>query len=147
MDSPNTPEDGQRAHGRPPFAPTEEQRQLVKDLATAGIPQPQICRMIRWPDGSPISEPTLRAHFRDELDLGLIEANAAVAGALFKQAMAGHVGAQAFWLKTRARWRETPQEIAFTDPDGNPVKPPTLADFYAALKAPPTDPSQDTASE
>jgi hypothetical protein len=34
-----------------------------------------------------------------------------VAGFLFNSAKSGNVTAQIFWLKTRARWRETPAEL------------------------------------
>ena len=54
---------------------------------------------------------TLRKHYRDELDLGEIKANAQVAGFLFNSARSGNVTALIFWLKTRARWRETPTEL------------------------------------
>jgi|RhiMethySRZTD1v2_1073278.scaffolds.fasta_scaffold1423914_2 hypothetical protein len=47
---------------------------------------------------------------RDELDLGSTKANAQVAGFLFSAAKSGNVTAQIFWLKTRARWKETPSE-------------------------------------
>ena len=46
-----------------------------------------------------------------ELDLGETKANAQVAGFLFNSAKCGNVTAQIFWLKTRARWRETPVEL------------------------------------
>jgi hypothetical protein len=54
---------------------------------------------------------TLRQHYREELDLGESKANAQVAGFLFSAAKNGNVTAQIFWLKTRARWRETPTEL------------------------------------
>jgi len=53
----------------------------------------------------------LRKYYRDELDLGTTKANAQVAGFLFNSAKNGNVTAQIFWLKTRARWRETPVEL------------------------------------
>src|SRR6476659_4554694 len=53
----------------------------------------------------------LRNHYREELDLGETKANAQVAGFLFNSARTGNVTAQIFWLKTRARWRETPLEL------------------------------------
>ena len=34
-----------------------------------------------------------------------------MAGFLFNSAKSGNVTAQIFWLKTRARWRETPVEL------------------------------------
>ena len=58
-----------------------------------------------------IDPKTLRKHYRDELDLGETKANAQVAGFLFNAARNGNVTAQIFWLKTRARWRETPVEL------------------------------------
>ena len=58
-----------------------------------------------------IDPKTLRKHYRDELDLGETKANAQVAGFLFNAARNGNVTAQIFWLKTRARWRETPLEL------------------------------------
>ena len=39
------------------------------------------------------------------------KANAQVAGFLFNRPRNGNVTAQIFWLKTRARWRETPVEL------------------------------------
>ena len=53
----------------------------------------------------------LRKHYREELDLGETKANAQVAGFLFNAAKNGNVTAQIFWLKTRAKWRETPVEL------------------------------------
>jgi hypothetical protein len=43
--------------------------------------------------------------------MGETKANAQVAGFLFNAARSGNVTAQIFWLKTRARWRETPLEL------------------------------------
>ena len=57
-----------------------------------------------------IDAKTLRKHYRDELDLGAVKANAQVAGFLFNSARNGNVTAQIFWLKTRARWKEAPSE-------------------------------------
>src|SRR3977135_4207056 len=53
----------------------------------------------------------MRKHYREELDLGESKANAQVAGFLFNAAKNGNVTAQIFWLKTRAKWRETPVEL------------------------------------
>lgn len=97
--------------GRPAFEPTPEQRQMVKQLSAFGIPQSSICKMIVRDRNQPISDETLRKYFADELELGTQEANAKVAGQLFKAAMDGNLGAICFWLKTRARWRETPTEV------------------------------------
>jgi hypothetical protein len=84
---------------RPKLNPTDEQRAKVKSYAATGTSQKQIARLIG------IQSPKiLRKYFREELDFGEIEANAAVAGALFKKAREGNVEAQKFWLLHRAGW-------------------------------------------
>jgi ABC-type branched-subunit amino acid transport system substrate-binding protein len=79
-------------------------RRQVETLAAYGIPEHEISRVVG------IDPKTLRKHYRDELDLGETKANAQVAGFLFNAARGGNVTAQIFWLKTRARWKETPSE-------------------------------------
>jgi hypothetical protein len=91
---------GRRAH-----IPDPTQRKQVETLAAYGIPEADISRVVG------IDPKTLRKHYRDELDLGATKANAQVAGFLFTAARGGNVTAQIFWLKTRARWRETPVEL------------------------------------
>jgi hypothetical protein len=91
---------GRRAH-----RPDPPQRRQVETLAAYGIPEADISRVIE------IDAKTLRKHYREELDLGETKANAQVAGFLFNAAKNGNVTAQIFWLKTRAKWRETPVEL------------------------------------
>jgi hypothetical protein len=87
------------------FEPTDEERGKVKELSIAGIPHDHICLMVRRND-LPITKKTLYKYFRHELDSGIIETNAMVAGSLFKLAISGNVSAQIFWLKCRSKWRE-----------------------------------------
>jgi hypothetical protein len=91
---------GRRAH-RPDLA----QRRQVEAMAAYGIPETDIARVLS------VDPKTLRKHYREELDLGETKANAQVAGYLFNAAKNGNVTAQIFWLKTRAKWRETPLEV------------------------------------
>src|SRR5215207_1505169 len=91
---------GRRAH-----KPDPTLRRQVEAMAAYGIPAGDIGRTLGV-DAKP-----LRKHYRDELDLGTTKANAQVAGFLFNSAKSGNVTAQIFWLKTRARWRETPTEL------------------------------------
>ncbi len=86
---------------KPPHEPTEAQRQLVQLHATIGTTHDQIARIMG------IDAKTLRKHYRDELDLAMAKANATIGGALFNKAKAGDTAAMIFWMKTRARWRET----------------------------------------
>jgi len=91
---------GRRAH-----KPDPSLRRQVEALAAYVIPETDIGRVVR------IDPKTLRKHYREELDLGEAKANAQVAGYLFNAAKNGNVTAQIFWLKTRAKWRETPIEL------------------------------------
>ena len=89
------------AKGKPRFVATPEQRRQVEMYAAVGMTQEQIALLLEC------SVDTLDRHFRRELDTGSLKANAKVAGTLFNKAMAGDVGSMVFWLKTRARWKET----------------------------------------
>lgn len=101
--------------GRPPHEPTEKSRATVKALAAYGIPQEQIART------QDIAVKTLRLHYRDELDLGVIEANAQVAKTLFNQATKeGNTTAAIWWTKSRMGWKEK-TEVAHTDAEGNSI--------------------------
>src|ERR1700694_4962290 len=91
---------GRRAH-----KPDPVHRRQVEAMAAYGIPEPDIARV------TGVDPKTLRKHYREELDLGEAKANAQVAGFLFNAAKNGNVTAQIFWLKTRAKWRETPFEL------------------------------------
>jgi hypothetical protein len=114
--------------GKPPFTPTDEQRNIVELHAAFGTPQPDICALIKNPaTGRPIDLKTLRLRFREELDQGEVRANAKVAQSLFRMAVGANAtfdakgnqlrdeqkpdkGAAIFWLKSRAGWREAPTQ-------------------------------------
>lgn len=88
--------------------PTQDQRDLVETLSGYGIPQADIARLAR------VSLQALHTHFREELDIGMARANAAVAQNMFTMATGNgpHAGRMAiFWAKARMGWREVPQEI------------------------------------
>ncbi len=107
--------------GRPPFQPTDDQRKLVEQLAAFGIPMDKMVQMINGTNGKPITVKTLRKHFETELETGELKANTKIAQCLYKQATGGNVTAIIFWLKTRARWKESPQQLELTGKDGGPV--------------------------
>jgi hypothetical protein len=104
---------------RPRFEPTQEHRDLVEQLAAFGVPVESMRLFIRDKSGKAISEKTLRQYFARELDEGALKANLKVAQTLFKKAVSGDTTSMIFWLKTRARWRESPQQIDLTSPDGS----------------------------
>ena len=104
-----------KKRGRPPFEPTDEQRKIVKALAALGMPYRDIGYVLG------ISEDTVAKHFRQELDVGPVEANARVGQFLYQQAQR-NLTAAIFWAKTRMGWREK-SEIAHTGADGEPFTP------------------------
>jgi hypothetical protein len=90
---------------RTPFAPSDEQRRLVKVMSSYGIHQEDIATEVGLR-----SPKTLRKHFRDELDHGRIGADISVAKTLYKMATSGrNLGATMFWLERRAGWRSRAQ--------------------------------------
>lgn len=88
---------------KPPHKPTAGDRARVKTMAGLGITQDDICAIVG------ISKPTLHKYYREELNVGAAEANAAVAQSLFKQATNKEkpsVVAAIFWMKARAGWSD-----------------------------------------
>jgi AcrR family transcriptional regulator len=83
-------------------------------MARYGIPEAEISRAVG------ISEPTLRKHFRGELDTGLTKANAQVGEFIFSTIIGLPIPGRppvtderaratlaVFWAKTRMGWKET----------------------------------------
>jgi hypothetical protein len=85
---------------RTAFVVTDAMRERVRYLAGVGVPQHDIAKIVGC------APKTLRKRLRDELDRGVAEANATIAGYLFAAAKAGNIAAIIFWLKSRANWRE-----------------------------------------
>jgi hypothetical protein len=82
------------------FTADAAMREKVGYLAGLGVPQDDIAKIVGC------APKTLRKRFRHELDRGIAEANATMAGYLFAAGKAGNVTAMIFWLKSRAKWRE-----------------------------------------
>ena len=120
---------------RPQFQPTDEDRALVEQLAAFGIPVESMTLFVKTKEGKPISERTLRKHFVKELDQGELKANVKVAQTLFKKAISGDTTSMIFWLKTRARWKESPQRVELTGKDGGPVEQKTTVVDEKQIKA------------
>ncbi len=94
--------------------PTEELKSTVKRLSALGVTHEDIATRLK------ISADTLTKYYQDELNEGRIDANSAIAGTLFQQAKNGNTAAAIFWLKTRARWKET-QVNEVTGKDGKDI--------------------------
>jgi hypothetical protein len=76
----------------------------VEALAGFGLSADEIARVLQ------VNHETLEVAFAVELDSGALKANARVAENLYRKATGEgreSVTAAIFWLKTRARWKET----------------------------------------
>ncbi len=100
--------------------PDKTTRDTVTLHATVGTPQEDIARVLG------IDAKTLRKHYREELDLSLIEANATIGGTLFNKAKAGDTTSMIWWTKTRMGWSEK-TKLEHTSPDGS-MSPPGAFD-------------------
>ena len=87
---------------RQSFKPTDALRAKVRHLSGVGVLHDDIAKIAEC------SPKTLRKHFRRELGLGAAEANAMMGGYLYQNGKDGNVAAQIFWMKCRARWKESP---------------------------------------
>ena len=120
----------------PRVVPTEETRRTVKAMAGVGVPHTQIATYLG------IDAKSLRKHYRDELDRGMIEANIKVAQSLFALAtVEKSVPAAIFWLKARAGWRETVEmehsgAVVSRVINGDPLSPEEWVRRYAAERDP-----------
>lgn len=113
---PDNVETGKDKGGRPPHLPDATTRSKVFMLSTVGTRHEDIASVLN------ISHDTLVKYYKEELDKGRIEANASVAETLFKQAKEGNTTAMIFWLKSRAKWKESTQHEISGNPDGSPVE-------------------------
>jgi hypothetical protein len=96
--------------GRKQHQPDKTTRDTVKLHSMVGTPQLLIAKVLG------ITEPTLRRHYRTELDLSSAIATANLGGKLYNKAFSGDTAALIFWMKTRAGWSETKEQAA----DGAP---------------------------
>jgi hypothetical protein len=76
----------------------------VEAMAGLGLSAAEISRVLK------LDQEALKSGYRDELEGGQIKANARVAENLYRKATGDGreaVTAAIFWLKARARWKET----------------------------------------
>jgi hypothetical protein len=126
--------------GRKKYEPTKQDLGVVEAMASCGMPQDAIARVIG------IDDKTLRKHFRRVLDCSADRANAKVGATLYHLATSGQcVAATIFWMKSRNRWTET-SRVEHTGPDGKALIPVDAARALlesAADLRPPEDPDED----
>ena len=101
---------------RAAYQPTDKDREIVKAMASYGVPQEDIGRVIG------VSHVTLRKYYAPEIETAAVQANAKVAETCYQMAVSGKMPAATFfWLKTRAGWRET-DRIEHVGEGGGAVK-------------------------
>ena len=88
-----------RVRGQPAHAPTKLDRDTVKVMVAGGITQADIAR------SRGISLPTLRKHYRAELDNGATELNTMVIVEHIKAIKRGDFAAIKWWEQARMGWR------------------------------------------
>ena len=118
--------------GRPPWKPTPEQLEQVKQMSGMGITHVQMSAIMG------VDEKTIRKHCRKEIDSGAVEATLKVAQNLFHQATEqNNTAAMIFWMKARAGWSEKTR-TELSGPDGGPVENKWTVEFVNA--SPPCEP-------
>ena len=101
---------------RAAYQPTDKDREIVKAMASYGVPQEDIGRVIG------VSHVTLRKYYAPEIETAAVQANAKVAETCYQMAVSGKMPAATFfWLKTRAGWRET-ERLELAGDRGAPVE-------------------------
>ena len=101
------------------YVPTDAQRSLVESASAFGITQAEIATQLK------ISEPTLRKHFRDELDGGAFKANMKVGGNMYGLTQSAdeqvRLRACQWWTSRRMGWKETSVNEQ-VGKDGGPIE-------------------------
>ena len=107
--------------GRPKFEITDEILRKVEALAAQGLSQEQIASCI----GCSLATISRRKLDNEKFDAAIKNGNAkgiaTVTNALFQNAKGGNLGAQIFYLKNRAGWRDK-QEVEQSGPGGGPIQ-------------------------
>lgn len=92
----------QKVNGRPSWKPSDQQRANVRMLASEGIPQETIARVVG------VSKSTLKRHCPEELHLGTLTANARLVAVAFDMAISGeHPEMTRFLLRCKMGWIES----------------------------------------
>lgn len=110
-------EHASRSAGRPSYEPNDAARQIVCDMAFAGIPHDRIAVCLG------ISVMTLRKYYEHELETSSSALVSEIAMCLAARARAGSDTAAIFLLKTRGgdAFKEKAQAIEVTGKDGAPL--------------------------
>ena len=106
-----------RKTGPKPWRATKAELEKITTLSRIGRPIVEIAEVIGISKNTMKGDPAVLRVMR----FGGIEANAAVGGKLYEQAMAGNMTAIIFWMKARCGWTEK-TTVEHTGKDGAPIK-------------------------
>ena len=99
---------GNKNSGRPPYQPTDEEREKVRVLKAGGMSNEAIAAALG------ISEPTLTKYFSSDIEVGAAKVTAEIMMARYNSAKAGNVAAQNKVLElagaVRAQEKRAPAE-------------------------------------
>lgn len=106
---------------------------MVKLMSAIGIPEDRMVHAIINPlSKKAISPVTLRKHFREELDQGLVQADIKAGSNLLKLTESS-AAAAIFWAKCRLRWKER-VTVEFPAPGTQPADTTAQADEKSMLE-------------
>ena len=108
--------------GRPAFKPTRDHRLAVQVMAGFGMRQDEIRRAVTHLSGKPITEKTLRAHFREELDNGRAVVQLGVCTNLYQRMRRDVSGAVAMFLGRSIVGLKETSIHELTGKDGGPIE-------------------------
>lgn len=115
--------------GRPPIVLTDAQRAEVEELARVGMSIHLIADHLGIARQSFYNLRDRDEELAKSYARGLAEGLAEVHRTAFVQAREGNPAMIQLILKTRGGWRETPQSVELSGPDGGPIETKTKVDL------------------
>ncbi len=113
----------------PGFCPTMSQAREVAVMSCLGMEAKDIALVLN------IEEKLLKMYYTKELKVSANIANAMVARQALNMAMSGRFPDMTkFWLKSRAKWKET-SSMEISGPDGGPMEFSSAREKFAAAMA------------
>lgn len=119
--------------GSPGFNPSWQQSREVQVMAALGLEPKEIALVLN------INEKIVKQYYKREMEVSAKIANVMVARKALEMAMSGRFPDMTkFWLKSRARWKET-SGLEITGRDGGPVEVSTARSKLAEAMGIPPD--------
>lgn len=101
---------GKRKH--PPL--NERKAKEIGNMLGMGIPLKDVCNVMMFSEDWLAEELAIKPALAKIIQQAKSQPVADVSKSLYSNAMSGNLGAQIFWLKCRAGWKEPPREVSFS---------------------------------